>query len=95
MVAREKNLGYLTPLPHGGFRVLRMLKQAMRKGFRLDGCLIPEHARYKPNRRINQHLRRQLSASQDVVANRDFLHVELCDGALIHALEPPAQQNYT
>lgn len=93
MMAREKNLGYLTPLPNGGFRVVRVFEKAVRKGFRLDGCLIPEHAGYKTNCRVNQHLRCKLSSGQDIVADRDFLHAKLIYDTLVYALETAAEED--
>ena len=57
----------------GGLRVLRMFKKAVGKGFLGQGVLIPQHARYKANRRVDQDLSGQFPAGQDIIADADFL----------------------
>ena len=50
-----------------------MLKQAVGKGLLGQRFLIPQHARYKANRRVDQDLSGDLSSGQDIVADADFL----------------------
>ena len=55
--------------------------------------LIPEHARHKPNRRVDQGLRGEVAPGQDEVPERHLLQPEPLDQPLVHALEAPAEQD--
>jgi len=68
----------------------------MREAFTLDGHLIPEHMGYKANRRVNQGLCRDLTASHDEVAERYLFDRELIHHTLIKSLISPADDgNYS
>ena len=62
---------------------MRKFKKTLRKAFLFGGVLIPEHAGYKSDGRINQGLCGNLAAGQDKVAKADLLHAVMIDDALI------------
>ena len=95
VIAGQQNLRYLAAFPQGGLRELGGLKQtpiADGKGFLGQRILIPQHARYKPDRRVDQDLSRDLAAGQDIIADADLLDIMGVEDALVHPLETPADQ---
>src|SRR5262249_45110843 len=57
--------------------------------------LIPHRAGNQPYDRVNDHSRPQLTAAQNVVANRNFAISEKHSNPLVHALVAPADQDQT
>lgn len=94
VMARQKNFGDRATVPDGGFGVLRVLQKSVRKAFLFDGRLIPEHARYKSDARIDQGLRGDLTAGEDKVAHRDLFDAEMVDSALVEPLKPTADKRH-
>ena len=68
MMSRQKHFGYRATFPDGRFRILGMFQKPMGKGFLFRGRLIPKHAGYKPDGRVNQGLCGDLATRQDKVA---------------------------
>lgn len=68
VMTRKKNLGDRQALPDGWSRILGMFKQTFGKGLLFRRCLIPKHARYKSDCRINQGLSGDLAPRKDEIA---------------------------
>ena len=71
---------------------MRKLKKTLRKTFLFGRVLIPKHARYKSDGRVNQGLCGNLAPGQDKVTQTDLFQPVMVDDALIDAFEPAAEQ---
>ena len=91
-MAGLKHVRYVAAFPENGSCKLRGFQQTVRKGFLLGRMLIPKHAGYKADRRVDQALCGDLSAGQDKVPKRHLFDPEMVQNALIDTLEPAAKK---
>ena len=92
MMAGLKHFRYLAALPDGRPSIVRKFQKPLREGFLLGGLVIPKHAGYKADRRINQGGCSDLATGQDEIAKADLLDPVMVENALVYALETTAKQ---
>ena len=92
MVSGEKDRRDATVLVDFWARVLRVLEEAVGEAFDLVRGILIQDAVDETRDRIDHAERRQLTAGQDVIADRDVLDVEDLEGALIDAFIVSAEE---
>ncbi|MCY1431599.1 hypothetical protein D9M71_475720 [compost metagenome] len=93
MVAAEQHRWNTFAFVHLGSGVVRAIEQAVGKRVLLGGICMPQRSGQQPRNRIDQHHGRQLTAGQDIIANRPFLiHVRL-DETLVDAFVTPGDED--
>ena len=70
------------------------LQQSLRTGKRivLAAVFVPQHARHKPDHRVDHHHRGDFAPVEDEIADRNLLRLQEEPDAFVKTLVPAAQQ---
>ena len=93
MVATEQHFRNTFVRVHLGSGVVRAVEQAIREGVLLGGICMTQCTGQQPRHCIDQHHGRQLTAGQDIIADRPFFIDVLFDEALVDAFVAPGDED--
>ncbi len=86
MVSRQKNLGYLLPMPYLRSGILRVLQKIIAEAFRLRRHKIIQHPRNQAGYGIHHHHGRQFSAGKHIIPDGHIIRNDLFQHPLVDPL---------